>query len=283
MKRIFLLAILFFGFHGISQNNNPKKEVEWYDELMEKYYEGDYMTAYLGLGRFVEQYPNSELVPRAIFNQACLLRDLGKDDEAKSIFQRIMLSDYDEHEAYGGIMEQYALYKNRSAKHLAEIFLEEGNFKMAEKYIYLFDKVYPYKHFCGNELSANAIYTDVMYAKIYHGKGKTDKAIKKLLPHLFYNGLTGNQSVIDLLQEYLPLAYTNNELKALLKDSLENFKIKSDEEGFLKFLGVKIPVYTYLLYDFTNKDLADNLDLDQKSKFLKVFASHPVLSTYLEE
>ncbi len=281
MKNITILLLLLCGMTVFSQKSTSDRETEWFDELVEDYYEGDYMTAYLGFGQFVKHYPKSSLVPRAIFNQACLLRELGRDEDAKVVFRKIMNSNFDEQEAYGGIMEQYALYKNRSAKHLAEIYLNENDFNNAGKYIHLFDKIYPYQHFCGNELSANAIYTDTMYAKMYHGKGKTEKAIKKLLPHMFYNGLAGNQEVLDLLNQYLPLVYSNSELITLLEVSISDFQIIDNDWGKLKFLNVRVPVYTYQLYDFNNTGSADDLDLKGKAAFLEIFKNHPVLSNYL--
>lgn len=59
----------------------------------------------------------------------------------------------------------------------------------------MFDKKYKYTHFCGNELMANEIYTATAYARLYHGYGRSRKAISYLLPHLFYNGYA--QKVMD--------------------------------------------------------------------------------------
>lgn len=281
MGKIVLISMLLSCGFIYGQKEAEKKETMWFDELTESYYDGDYMTAYLGFGRFVEEYPKSDLAPRAVFNQAWLLRELGKEEEAKVIFEQIMKSDYDEQEAYGGIMEQYTLYKNRSAKHLAEIYLGEENYKEAAKYIYIFDKVYPYKHFCGNELSANEIYTDAMYAKAYHGKGNTEKAIKKLLPHMFDNGLAGNGEIVELLNNYLPQVYSKEELTQLMETSLKEFKIGKHEEGLLKLLGVRIPVYTYQLYGFGNQNYDIDLNADIETLFNEVFRTHPVISQYL--
>lgn len=283
MKKIVLLLSLSIITSVLAQKKMADDETLWFEELVQTYYKGDYMTAYLGFGKFVEQHPGSDLVPRALFNQACLLRELGRDRDAVPIFKKIMKSNFNEKEAYGGIMEQYALYKNRSAKHLAEIYLNEKHFKSAAQYIYQFDKVYPYQHFCGNELSADAIYTDIMYAKMYHGKGKTIKAIKLLLPHMFYNGLAGNQEVLDLLNQFLPLVYSKKELTEQLVLSIENFKTLSAEEGQLKFLNVRIPVYTYALYDLGSSISGDTFDLKGRAAFTALFKNHPVLSKYIAQ
>lgn len=283
MKLRILLLTLLLSIQAIAQENNAKTETEWFDELMETYYDGDFMTAYLGLGQFIDKYPNSDLVPRATFNQAFLLRELGKDNEAKMILKRILNSEYNEYDSYGGIMEQYALYKNRSAKHLAEIALFEKEYEKASKYIYLFDQVYPYKHFCGNELSADEIYTQTMYAKMYHGKGKTTKAIKKLLPHMFFNGLAGNQEVLDLLNEYLPMVFSRDEIKSLLQESIESFKVKKNGNAQFTILDVKIPLDSYYLYDIQGSDWSNANENFDKKALVKLMENHEVWSNYLKE
>ncbi len=66
-------------------------------------------------------------------------------------------------------MEQYALYKNNSAFHLAEICLILQDYDKSAKYIKLFDKKHKYKHFDGKEMMANEIYTAKSYARLYNG------------------------------------------------------------------------------------------------------------------
>ena len=278
------LVLLFLGFNLMvfAQNNKSDAELEWFEELSETSYQGDFMTAYLGFGKFLEKYPDSELAPRALFNQGFLLRELGKEQEAKQIFERIMEEEFNEYENYGGIMEQYTLYKNRSAKHLAEIYLEEENFIAALKYIKIFDNIYPYKHFCGNELEADAIYTDVMYAKTYYGMGKLDKAIKMLLPHLFYNGLASNNEVMELLGQYLPQLYSNNEIKQFVEEGIQNFKAKDKDYGTFQLLGVKIPVYTYQFYGEGEIELVSDKGTKNNQAIEKVIKTHPVFEVYFQ-
>ncbi|RIV43600.1 tetratricopeptide repeat protein [Flagellimonas pelagia] len=276
------IVVFFLGFNLMifAQNNKGDAELEWFEELSEITYEGDYMTAYLGFGQFLEKFPDSELAPRALFNQGYLLRELGRGQEAKRIFERIIEEEYNEYENYGGIMEQYTLYKNRSAKHLAEIFIEEENFVEALKYIKMFDNIYPYKHFCGNELEADAIYTDVMYAKTYHGLGKLDKAIKKLLPHLFYNGLASNNEVMELLSQYLPQLYSNDEVKQFLQEGIQNFKVKDKNYGTFQLLGVKIPVYTYQFYGEGEIEFVSDEGTKNAQAIDEIIKSHPIFEGY---
>ncbi|MEL7270568.1 MAG: hypothetical protein AAGL34_13415 [Bacteroidota bacterium] len=280
MKQLLLLYTLFLTFYGYTQ----KTEEQWFEELTDLYYEGDAMTAYLGFGRFVEKHPKSDLVSRAKLNQGFLLRALGKDGEAKLIFESILRSKYDEYEAYGGIMEQFTLYKHRSAKQLAEIALLEKDYNNAGKYIEIFHTVYPYKHFCGNELSANEIYTDAMYAKMYHGKGKTKRAVQKLLPHMFFNGLAGNHEIIELLEEYLPIAFSKEQLSFFLKQSIESFKTrKNGKKAYFTLLDVKISLDAYQLSYMNGIEVNVEVDETLNQEALRtLFKKHPVWSSYME-
>ncbi|WP_088339526.1 tetratricopeptide repeat protein [Robiginitalea sediminis] len=280
MKYFWILLMGFTGAYTWAQEGTRTEET-WFDDLVTAYYDGEYWTALMGFERFMETYPGSEFRPRAEFNRACLLRELGKPDQAIAAFKAIMRSDFDEYEPYGGIMEQYALYKNRSAGHLAELYLELEDYDQAAAYVYQYDKVYPYQHFCGNELSANEIFTATLYARVYYGQGKPRKAIEKLLPHVFYNGLAGNAQVLELLEIYLPQTYSRDEMVAALEQAISDFRPQGKASGTLKLLGVKIPVYEYAFYDWHNPLEEEVEGLSWKGKLPTLLKNHPVFGRYL--
>lgn len=278
MKPFISLLIAIICLQSMAQ----KTEEQWFEELTDLSYEGDALTAYIGFGQFVEKYPQSSLVPRAVLNQGFLLRALGRDREAKAVFESVLQSSYNEYEPFGGIMEQYALYKNRSAKQLAEIALLEKEYDAVQKYINLFHREYPYKHFCGNELSADEIYTDVMYAKMHHGKGETKKAIQKLLPHMFYNGLAGNTEVITLLGEYLPLAFSKDQLNFFIRKGIQSFNVrKNGKNAQFTLLEVKISLNPYYLYELADDGAPDQTSFD-RGALEALLKKHPVWSVYME-
>ncbi|SFR40132.1 Tetratricopeptide repeat-containing protein [Robiginitalea myxolifaciens] len=279
MRNLVLLVAIFSVFTGIAQST-PRTPESWFDDLTDLYYDGDYWPALLGFERFLAAHPYSELRPRAMYNRASLLRELGKSEEAIIAFKEIMKSDFDELEPYGGIMEQYALFKNRSAAHLAELYLEARQYDKAETYVYLYDKVYPYKHFCGNELTASAIYKASLYARVYFGQGKSEKAIKTLLPHVFYNGLADNGQITELLGEYLPKTYDRDQMIAALEEAIGNFRPKNKEFGYLKLYGVKIPVQSYAFYDWQYPVTEDVENLSWNAKLSMLLENHPVFGRY---
>ena len=179
-------------------------------------------------------------------------------------------------------MEQYALYKHRSASRLADIYLNQEYYEKARKYIRLFDKKYKYKHFGGNEMMAHEIYTARQYARLYHGEGKTAKAINKLLPYLFYNGLASNSKLLKLLDTLLRQQYTEAEIRQLVLQAKESMQIRKEDEVYIRFLGSKVRVWSYHLFVFNSRDFEENMRLEGRAKWIKAFNSHELFSRYLD-
>lgn len=143
---------------------------------------------------------------------------LQKDHQnAKKVFQKILKSHFYELDAggkgYGIMQEPYALYKYNSSKNLAEIALIEENYVDALKYTELFDKKYPYQHFCGNEMYWNSLYTAMMYGAIYRKLGQKDSALSHLLPLVIECGLGSNKNLVNLTIEILQENYSEDEIK----------------------------------------------------------------------
>ena len=179
-------------------------------------------------------------------------------------------------------MEQYALFKHRSASHLADIYLDKGNYDKAKKYIRLFDKKYKYSHFGGNELRAYEIYAAMQYARLFHGQDQTDKAIKNLLPHMFYDGIANNESLVDLLDSLLNQRYTSQELGKLFKQAKSTLIIESEDKAWIRLINTKIEVFDYSLFDLHNTEFKENMKLSNKEKWDKAVETHKLFKQYAE-
>ncbi|WP_221406582.1 tetratricopeptide repeat protein [Roseivirga sp. 4D4] len=252
-----------------------------FDQILETYYDEEYDSALTLCQNFLSNHIESSLIPRVKYNMAYILREIDRDEEAIPIFINLLESNYDEQEKFGGLMEQYALYKHRSASNLADIYLNLKNYELAKKYIRLFDKKYKYQHFGGNELMAYEIYSAKQYARLYHGQGKIDKAIKKLLPYIFYNGLASNSSLLNLLEEYLLEKYSRKELSILINQAKSTLVINTEDEATIIFLKTKIEVLDYHLFTSGNVDIEDSLKLKGQAKWNKAFDKNEFFAKYL--
>jgi tetratricopeptide (TPR) repeat protein len=251
-----------------------------------EYYEDEDLDSSLFVFRqFKNLYPSSSLIPRTEYNIGVILEEQGNLTEAKKVFKRILKSNYNEFDPGGGGLmgSQYALYKHNSCEHLSDIYLEEKNYEEAEKYIRLFDKKYPYRHFCGNELSAYEIFKARYYAKVYDGKGLTEKAIRKLLPFTFYNGLASNETLIGELTALIEKMYTTKQINQAMALAVASLKIKysrRDEYADIELFGEKVKVHDGILFDLRNQDFQTNIYLEGTEKYKKVMSTHPLFQKY---
>lgn len=281
MKKLLITITLFSSFLAISQEIETAEDEISFEKAVTHAYREENEKALESFTSFLNQYPDSFLKPRAKFNIGIVLRKLGRNDEAISVFSEILNSDYNEKESYGGIMEQYALYKNRSAKELAEMYFEKKEYEKVFDYIYLFDKKYKYSHFCGNEMQGNNIYIATSYAKLFLAQNKPEKAINKLLPYLFYDGLASNTEALEVLEESLKTKYSEKEIKALVNTAVKTLKIKNEDEAQITFLEKKLTFFDFQLYNPENPNRNANLELRGQEKFEAVLTSHPLFSKYL--
>lgn len=275
MKAIYIF-LLVSGIAFCQKTKKPKPDQARFEALVELAYQKQNQEALDGFRQFMVDFPDSDLKPRAHYNVAYLLRETYKMLESAKVFEEILSAGYSDTEAYGGIMEQYALYKHRSAEHLAEIYLYMGNYDTAEKYVVMFDKEYPYEHFCGNELAANEIYTARMYAEVYLGQGKTDKAIQTMLPHLFSTGLASNAKLLAVLEKALEKRYSAEELKALSQAAFSSFKYVDYGNASITLLGKSVTVYAEGAFQFSADNTSDSAPLLRQA-----VKQHPILSKYL--
>jgi|GEM_PF-1955520 len=273
MKKWKLFLSLILGVSVFNTNAQTPDEV-FFDKGC-AYFEANKNDSALIVFRDLKRlYPQSESVPRADYNIAFILKEQGDIEAAKSAFKAILSSNYnDKDRGSGGIMDNpYALYKHNSCEILSELYLVEKNYAEAEKYIKLFDKKYPYQHFCGNEWSAYNTYKAKQYAIVYDGQGQTDKAIGTLLPYVFADGLSDNEILLTELYRLLEKKYTAEAIKKELLNALQTLKIvnkRDDEFATIVFFGQKVAVNEGALYDLSNPNWQDNMDLKSAEKYRK--------------
>jgi len=277
------ISLLFFLLvqYTIAQEQQEDATAAEFEWIMDNYYSGQHSRALVQFNAFLKKHPKSPLYYRALFNTGHLYREIGDPKKAIKVFEKLIASNANDTDAYGGLMEQYTLYKHRSARNLAEIYLDSKVFDKAAKYIRLFDKKYKYQHFCGNELMANDIYTATMYARLYWGQEKKQRAIKTLLPYLFDSGLASNAEVLHLLEKYLNATFSTITLQKMVKEAYHSLEVKNNETAYFSFLDKRIPIYEYQLF----QDTSDNSLETEKTittKFEKVLESHPLFSPYLQ-
>lgn len=287
--QIIIWTLLTICIQANGQKKEKTEEQKLFDKAIELHEDEELDSALIVFRQFRTQYPNSELSPRVHYNIGYILNEQGKKDEAKTILKEILESNYNEKDPGGrGLMgPQYALYKHFSCEQLADIYLDERNYVEAEKYVRLFDKKYPYEHFCGNELTAYQIFKSRSYAKVYDGQGKTDDAIKQLVPHVFNTGLADNEELIEDLIVLLDKKYKTDEVKNELKKSITTLKIteskKRGETATIELYEFKVNVDENGLYDFNNTDYEINTKLEAQEKYLKVIRTNELFKHYKVE
>ena len=239
----------------ITQNIFAQDEPQTADEVffetaVQQFEEEYYAGAAEEFDAFLMKFPKSPLLGRAHYNLALSHFQLANYQTAKKLFLQILDQPYNEQDE-NSLMEPYTLYKHHSCRTLAEIALKEKDYNTAEKYIRMFDKEYPYQHFCGNEWSAYDMYKAVMECKVYEGKGETKKAMQALLPYIFSDALASNEEVVRKLLHLLEANFTeeqNRQEFARALASLEVKEKKKDPRAIIELYGVKVPVIDYF-YD----------------------------------
>lgn len=287
--QIIIWTLLTICIQANGQKKEQTEEQKLFDKAFELHEDEELDSALIVFRQFRTQYPNSELSPRVHYNIGYILNEQGKKDEAKTVFKEVLASNYNEKDPGGrGLMgPQYALYKHFSCEQLADIYITEKNYVEAEKYVRLFDKKYPYEHFCGNELTAYQIFKSRSYAKVYDGQGKTDEAIKQLIPHIFYTGLADDDELIKDLILLLDKRYKTDDIKSELIKSISTLKIidskKRGEIATIELYGLKINVNEYALYDLNNPDFEMNEKLEGQEKYLKAIRTNELFKQYKVE
>jgi len=201
--------------------------------------------------QFIKQYPHSPLLARAHYNLGYTYYASKDYEAAEKVFLEILDQPYNETDA-NSLMEPYTLYKHHSCRLLATMCIEQKKFDEAEGYIRMFDKEYPYQHFCGNEWSAYHKYYSVMLAKVYEGTNRSPKAIEVLVPYIFPDYLSSDEEVNEELIRILQNHFTKEEIRTELTKAMQSLKVKSNRKktkATLTLFGVKVTLDPYFAED----------------------------------
>ncbi len=206
--------------------------------------------------KVIQDYPNSELYHKALYNLAHISSLLNYEEDEIKYLEMILNGNANDRENSGrsGIMDNlYANFKNEASKRLTEIYIKKRDYKTALAYKKLNEK-YPLQHFCGNAFAADEIYNAKLYAKIYDGIGENKKALNYLLPHIFDNGLANNSGLIALTIELLKKNFDQSLIKKNFEKSINEVysKIKKDGKDeltnyFIKYFDIEIGVPSWTL------------------------------------
>jgi tetratricopeptide (TPR) repeat protein len=285
MKNLSIILLFLISIRVNSQvDSTETKDKRLFEEAIDYSYDEIYDSALLYFEKILIDFPKSELRGRAHYNIGYIYFKMKEYDKSKTIFLSILKSDYNEYEAYS-LMEQYTLFKHRSCEYLAEIFLDEGNFKEAEKYVRLFDKKYPYKHFCGNEIAAYEIYRSRCYARVFEGEKSFKKAMDKLLPFLFDWGLASNDKLISDLIRVTDKYCSKDKIKEELEKAKKSLTMKTNrhaEFGIIELFGKKVKVCDAGIYDIYEPETYKNLELKGIDKYKKAIEMNRYFKEYLK-
>ena len=268
MKKVFVTFIsILIPFSAFSQ----KMPSDYFDEASKYFEEKKYDDALNAFQYIVDNHPKNELYSKAFYNVGYIYLIEKNYEKAIFVFKAILESNFNEKENLGGdiMADPYTNYKHRASSILSTIYYEKNMFDTALYYLVLSDTVYPYLHFCGNELSENEIYTALRYADIYQKLNQTNKAIEKLLPTVFITLYADNSKVIE-------------ELKKLLagEKGLKKELDKSLAKIYPKTIQREIYIYTRYYFKFINVEIAvPGSYEDEKHKFDKEKAINEIKQT----
>lgn len=222
MKTLTLIFVVF----GLcqAQAQKMKKDEVAFEAALKLFEEDKTYEGIDALNDFIKNYPLSKLRPWAHFDIGVAYYSVGELKSAADVFLEILDMGYNEH-GPNNLMEPYALYKHNSARYLADISLLVKEWDDAERYIIMFDKEFPYQHFCGNEWAAYDLMKATMLARLHEGQGRIDEAVRDLAPHIFPNGLASNEEVVSLLKEILQRNYSEREILTELESSLNTIRV----------------------------------------------------------
>jgi tetratricopeptide (TPR) repeat protein len=279
-KSVLLILMLASVLYGNSQTKKEKEKV--IDDLFydaEKHVDdsafAEAVTTYKQIAKLARK--KSSDYARAVYNVGYTYYLQRNDSAAEQVFLQILGSDFNEMDRGGkgsGIMQDpYALYKHNACEQLAEIEFNRNNYAKALQYIKTFHLVYPYRHFCGNELAAYHIYTAEMYGRAYAGMKDTASAIKVLLPEVLGTGLAPNVSLVNRAVGLLKAKYEKQYLIDKLNTAIDSLgvktvKVKRDsyEEYQLNFMGVSIIVWGDMM---SGDEYKDKSELEKRKLFVK--------------
>lgn len=294
MAKIALLFLMIVSaLYGNSQSRKEKEKM--IDDLFydaEKHIDDSSLNEAIATYKQITKIAKkkSSDYARAVYNTGYTYYLQHNDSAAEQVFLQILGSNFNEMDEGGkgsGLMQDpYALYKHNACQQLAEIEFSRNNYAKALQYIKTFHRVYPYRHFCGNELTASRIYTAEMYSRAYEGMKDTTSAINVLLPEAFETGLAPNASLVNRVVGLLKAKYEKQFLVAQLNtaiDKLEEKTVKGKRDSYetylLNFMEVSIPVWGDMMWgdEYQNKPELEKRKIFVKNSLLyKMINDQPV-------
>jgi tetratricopeptide (TPR) repeat protein len=270
---ILILSLLTFYF-----SFGQKMPLDYFNEADEYFEVKKYDKALISYQYIVDNHPRNELFPRALYNTG-YINFVQKDfKKAIEVFKIILESDFNEKEDLGGsIMDDpYTNYRHRASKIMSEIYFDKKNYELALNYFAISDTVFPYLHFCGNELASNEIYSALRYANIYSKLKQSDKAIEKLLPLIFKNLIDNS----DVIKELKILLRGKKEIKQDFDNSLNKIYEKTIDKKdytytyhYINFLDVEIIVPQGFVNDSEEFDSNKAIEDIKQTAFYKMLES----------
>lgn len=230
--------------------------------------------------KIIQDYPNSELYHKSLYNLAHISSLLNYEEDEIKYLEMILNSNANDKENSGrsGIMSNpYANFKNDASKRLTEIHINKGEYQTALEYKKLNEK-YPLQHFCGNAFATDKIYNAKQYAKIYIGLGDNEKVLSYLLPHIFNNGLASNSSLVELTTNFLKENYSQEKLRTDFENSTKNIYSKVEKNGdnewtnyYIKYFDseIEIPSWSLSFETYNEKTKSELERTIKESEFYK--------------
>lgn len=213
--------------------------------------------------KIIEEYPNSELYHKSLYNLAHISSLMDYEEDEIEYLEMILNNDANDKEFSGrsGLMANpYANFKNEASNRLTDIYIEKEDFEAALRFKKINEK-YPLQHFCGNAFAADEIYKAKQYAKIYIGLSDNEKALNYLLPHIFNNGFADNSSLVGLTTTFLKKNYSIDKLRTDFESSIENIYTKVEKEGnnewtnyYIKYFNTEIEIPSWKLSFETDEE-----------------------------
>lgn len=280
MKNLIVLLLLFINNILFSQINSEKRDKELFNEacLLQELFNKEFYSSLKNEGldsnecskknivfvkkyileqakekyiEIIDDFEGSPLYFRALNNLALIYLEIDEKEDAIKTFQIILRSSANDMEK-GGIgsglsSEPFSNYKNRAAKKLAQIYIEDSNYALALKYL---DSTFyfPYRHFCGNEHAASQIHIATQYTRCYIGLKNYQKAYEAAIPFIFENSLADNSKLLDFALFTLSKKFTKIQLKEKFEKSVKSIFVehKTMKDGniynsyYMHYLGQKI-------------------------------------------
>lgn len=271
MRTIALVVLLFCFADGFAQRKSKAEKA--FDEAYELMVDEDLPAAREAFEKFIKDHVWSSLMPRAHYNVGYISFLLKDYERASRNFIEIIDASYNETDVYGGLMEQYTLYKHRSARQLAIISVEMQRWDDAERYIRMFDKEFPYEHFCGNEWEAYDIFKATITARLNEGRGDIPSAIRQLVPYINENWLASTIEAETALKDILTRNFSHEQLVAEMNASLAGVHAtkRDDVDVYVfSFFGAEAEIHASVLEGVESVEAAQ-----------KILRSRPVFAMVL--